>query len=584
MRQKHVIKRGTRYQFVCRVPQDLKNLFPSPVIYRTLHSDDEKTVRLLVGAEEYHTQKLFMQLRSGMLSKELEKRIVASYLSRGVDRIEGQAMGMGLDKQSESLSPVDVKINRMAEDLFFWDDLTTRVARDGGADPADIAEHKSKLLRAEISVGKRQLSEKSSSKEYSVVPAMAKKIQTELGVRLGEKDQKRLALRLTDADIQLAEAELASIGGDWSQLRALRSNVRNDLATPYFDFTVVLEKYQENFIASKPNVKPGTQSDMSVECRVLLEIIGNISITEVNTMDTVAKLKTALRKYPKNRQQRFGNKPLPVIIRAGKGYEVIALKTANEYIKRLKSVIDYAAKAKMLNASNVVNGELFRLDLAQDEQRSAYGPDDIKRLIDAICTQPLWSHNPDKPERFWVILIALFHGLRLGNIVSLTKANICQTDGGLWVFDLTHGKTKSTVRPVAICDSLLLLGFLEWVEKLDRERLFQDSTKSFSAWYNRDEVRKDGRTTQGFESKYVTTNKKKCLYSLRHTFAGNVFEVTEDFKITSDMLGHSTGGSVTARYTKRTKAETLKEVTDKMQLENIDIDMLETRAVELFIT
>jgi site-specific recombinase XerD len=80
----------------------------------------------------------------------------------------------------------------------------------------------------------------------------------------------------------------------------------------------------------------------------------------------------------------------------------------------------------------------------------------------------------------------------------------------------------------------------------------------------------------------VTTDPKKCLYSIRHSFAGNVFDVTEDFKITSDMMGHSTGRSVTARYTKTTKAETLKEITEKMQLEHIDLDRLEARAKELF--
>gem|GEM_PF-3467558 len=46
MKLQHVIKRGSRYQFVCRIPQDLINLFPSPVIYCTLHSKDEKNVRL----------------------------------------------------------------------------------------------------------------------------------------------------------------------------------------------------------------------------------------------------------------------------------------------------------------------------------------------------------------------------------------------------------------------------------------------------------------------------------------------------------------------------------------------------------
>jgi len=172
-----------------------------------------------------------------------------------------------------------------------------------------------------------------------------------------------------------------------------------------------------------------------------------------------------------------------------------------------------------------------------------------------------------------------------GSVHCHQVTSICQLENGLWVFNLTRGKTKATIRPVAICETLKKLGFLEWVAALPRTKLFQDSEKSFSTWYNRDETNKiTGQRFQGFESRYITEDKKKCLYSIRHTFAGNVFDVTTDFKITSDMMGHSTASSVTARYTKATKAEALKEVTDKMKLEHIDLDRLEARAIELFGT
>ncbi len=69
---------------------------------------------------------------------------------------------------------------------------------------------------------------------------------------------------------------------------------------------------------------------------------------------------------------------------------------------------------------------------------------------------------------------------------------------------------------------------------------------------------------------------------IRHTFAGNVLDVTTDYKVTSDMMGHSTGRSVTARYTKRTKSEALKEVANQMNLDYIDLDRLEARAIDFF--
>jgi len=47
-------------------------------------------------------------------------------------------------------------------------------------------------------------------------------------------------------------------------------------------------------------------------------------------------------------------------------------------------------------------------------------------------------------------------------------------------------------------------------------------------------------------------------------------------------MGHSTEKGVTARYTKLTKAETLKKVNEQMNIDHIDLDLLEARAQELF--
>lgn len=559
----HVIQRGKGYAFVCRVPRDLLHLFPKKTIWKSLKAESAKDARLLAGAEEYRTQQLFMQLRTGMLDKELEKRLIALYLKQGVESLEALATGQttGKDKELEqafkklgTLTGLSPSENRTARAKF-----NTSIAK---AIPGMIADEDTFLVD-------------------NGVDTLAEKLKNNHGIKLTASNKKALALQFLNVDKKLHEAESALLRGEWSLMEALREKVERDLAAPYFDLKTALEKYQGNYLAAKPDVKPGTKADMQVECRVLLEVFGNISVAEFNTMDSVTKLKRILLKYPKNKQQCFGERSIHSILRSEAGYKIIGRKTANEYIKRAKSVVEYANKAKMLSAENVYKGELFKTDIAAEEQRLAYDTEDITRLINALCTQPLWSHKPPKPERFWIILIALFHGFRLGNIVKLTKSDIVQSDKGTWMFVLRFGKTKSTVRRVAICDTLQLLGFLEWVGGLKREKLFQDSSASFSQWYNRHEQRGD-KWFEGFEARHVTKDPKKCLYSLRHSFAGNVFDVTDDYKITADMMGHSTGHSVTSRYTKETKAETLKEITEKMQLEHIDFDRLEARARELF--
>ncbi|GAM09482.1 phage integrase family protein [Geobacter sp. OR-1] len=390
-------------------------------------------------------------------------------------------------------------------------------------------------------------------------------------------DCKALAIEITNADKTIYEIEKARLRGDWKPLELLEEKVARELAAQqYIPLKEVADLYLKRHIESNTNPDMKRAKALEAEVNALLDIFGNTSISEFNTMDSSIKLKSVLKKYPRNKTIVYGDKSIHSIIRTEKNYNTISLTTANKYIKTAKSMVDFALKAHLINTANVYKNETFRSTVAADDQRPAYADADIIRLVDALCTRPLWKYRPAKDERFWIVLIVLFHGMRLDNIVALTKKDICQLDNGLWVFALQKGKRAATRRPVAICDALLLLGFLEWVDSLDRIKLFTDSSKQFSAWYNFSPSK-----ISGFENG-ITDDPRKCLYSLRHSFAGNVYEVAGDIKIAADMLGQSTGGNVTARYVKATKAKALKEISDKMSLDCIDLDKLEARVKELF--
>lgn len=567
----HIVKRGDRYRYVRRVPTDLHEHFPSPTISKSLQTSDRKQARLLATAYEHQAQTLFTNLRTGMLDRATERLVVNLFLKQRIDELDTIATGQAPSKAAAGSVAINEGVIKAREDRQ-GETLSGDVKRTL---QADIALRMAELDRQELATQDPWMYESATRK-------LANTYRKQYNINIPPSQQKSLALQFVNSDRKANEAAAALYRGEWGLYETLKEKVEAELSKPYGMFSDVITLYQEWYRTSKKHVKPGTMDDMVVECRVLLEIIGNRSISSVNTMETIIKLKGVLEKYPKNKLQRFGDASIHTILGKRKDYEVISAKTANEYLKRLKAIIDFAAKAKLVDSVNVVPGEYFKTDKAAEEERAAYDDDDIKRLVDALCTQPLWRYNPPKPERFWVVLIALFHGLRLGNILKLTKEDICQTDKGTWVFRLRTGKTKATVRAVAICDTLVLLGFLDWVDTLKRNKLFQDTGDSFSKWYNRSDRKPDGSVYTGFEGSYVTTDPKKCLYSLRHTFAGNVFDVTTDYKITADMMGHSTGGSVTARYTKRVKAEALKQISDSMRIDHIDLDALERRAIELF--
>ncbi len=133
-----------------------------------------------------------------------------------------------------------------------------------------------------------------------------------------------------------------------------------------------------------------------------------------------------------------------------------------------------------------------------------------------------------------------------------------------------------------IHDCLLLLGFLEWVEHLGRQRLFQDSSRQISAWWNRVDKDKQGNVKHsGFEHAHITQDPTKCLYSLRHYYAGEVYDASQDYKATAEALGHSLSGKVTNGYIGKIRLKSHKELIDKLQFD-VDLDRLEEKAQELF--
>jgi integrase len=581
MRTKHLCKRGSRYIYRCRVPFDLLHNFPSPIIWKNLRTSDKKIALIFFTAVEYRTQQLFMQLRTGMLSKELQKRLVALYQNSFATAIKADATGQVFAGTEKDDTGASVVFDRYVQkDMVVTDEVIRSTMFD--PTPEKILEQRTFVSDYFGQCSKTALPFKDTSAVDQVVQQLSSTLLKSKGIKLSSTECKALALELTNADKTIYEVQSAVLRGEWSPLELLQQKVENELSHPLHDLKKVLTDYHTYYLHKNPHVRPGTKDDVDVECRVLLEILGNISIHEANTVETLTKLKAVLLKFPKNKQQRFGDRSIHSIIKQESGYEVIHRKTANNYLRRLKAVIDFAIKNRWVSHANVVQNEFFKIDSLPEEERLAYTKEDLERLIDALCTKPLWTYGENKDSRFWVILICLFHGLRLGQVVALTKDHLVEVDGAT-CFDLTIDgragvKTKNAADVVPVHWALVLLGFLEWADQQPARKLFNDTSRTLSAWYNRRE------NDTGFEPRYVTKDPRKCLYSTRHNFGGELYDADVDVKIVKEAMGHAPDkGDVTrSRYLKRSKIRKLIASQDKMRLEGIDLDRLEARARELF--
>lgn len=579
MRFFHLIQRSKNFSFVCRVPVDLQHHFPCRTIWISLKTSNKRHAQTLAAVLERNTQLLFTQLRSKMLEPELEKFLISRYLKPDYEIAD-------TDLTSRKVSSKEAK-NIIKQN---HDDMTNCPA-----------EHKIAMLTEEIELIKQQIQQKIPHGATSKIVAECK---AEFGVPITKQEFQTLGIMLQHSFKEFCEAYLQGLNGNMTSFLNQKDNIFEAAKKEYMTFGMLVDKYIEWYRKEKPNLKT-FDSDTVPRAEALKEMIGeNTSIYEANTSDCINKLKGILVKYPTNKNKIFKGIKLTEILRSENDYDIISTETANKYINMIASIIDYAIDELDYDiGANKARHKTFTDNntLASDK-RDEYTEEEIHKLIDAICTKSFGS-TVIVDDRFWIVLIGLFHGFRLGNIVNLTKQHIDVDKDGRHCFNFKEyrpdqAKNSSTRTIYTPIDPILIqIGFLEWVDTLKRHGLFTDSSDKFSKFYNRDEKKKvlvDGElvkktVAQGFEPRYVTDEPGKCFYSTRHTFINVACAANIDDRITKAMSGHAQNSKDihNSVYLKQIKTKTIATNQEKLndefiQVIGIDVARLRNRAIELF--
>ncbi|TWJ13683.1 DUF6538 domain-containing protein [Geobacter argillaceus] len=82
MSRHHLSCSSGYYYYRIKIPVDLKHLFPSTIIKKSLKTTDVKAARCLAVGMEYKVQQTFTMLRTGMLTDDLIRGLVAELYPR----------------------------------------------------------------------------------------------------------------------------------------------------------------------------------------------------------------------------------------------------------------------------------------------------------------------------------------------------------------------------------------------------------------------------------------------------------------------------------------------------------------------
>jgi integrase len=234
----------------------------------------------------------------------------------------------------------------------------------------------------------------------------------------------------------------------------------------------------------------------------------------------------------------------------------ISTTTVNNHLAFVIAFMNWARKHGYIVENYFEDLKIAKPKKASDE-RKPFSIWDLKKIFNP---KTYLEETKGYDFRYWVPLLALFTGGRLGELTQLHKSDIVKKEG-LWCTHITEDggttenpkklKNKSSERLVPVHPQLIELGFIDYVQqqKKNKEtvRLFPELTFNKADYFSR----RCGRWFNQFylRKKLEIDDPLKTFHSLRHTVGNGLKQKKILESYISELLGHSSGDTMSfGRY------------------------------------
>lgn len=184
-----------------------------------------------------------------------------------------------------------------------------------------------------------------------------------------------------------------------------------------------------------------------------------------------------------------------------------------------------------------------------------------------MCKLVEWALKQPEGWQKWVILLLAYTGARRGEIAKLEKSQIKYDDDSkrhyILIAEGGQGKTENATRQVVIHENLIEWGFLDFVKKQTREKIFYEVSSTNMAKIGK--IFADVRESLGIP--YLDDyGQRRILHSIRHSvcttaLAGWVSNLAH----LQQTVGHEKSAGITKRYLHTFPLQTICYVIDGIE-------------------
>jgi integrase len=220
-------------------------------------------------------------------------------------------------------------------------------------------------------------------------------------------------------------------------------------------------------------------------------------------------------------------------------------RTLNRYTSALSAVWTWADRRGHFEGRNPFKGQW------RDQGKgTGYRQFDVEELNKLFAAPLLRETERIRPARYtfqtamaWVPLVALFSGMRSGEICQLNKGDVIRKNG-VWAFRVSaegegqYLKTEAAARLVPIHSELIACGFLEYWKALPSGQL----------WPALRPGGPDGKMNDYFTKRFVAYRRSCGVTGERksfHSFRKNAAQALKNARVTpaeiAELIGHEQG-------------------------------------------
>lgn len=316
--------------------------------------------------------------------------------------------------------------------------------------------------------------------------------------------------------------------------------------------------------------------------RALLQILGDPTMDQI-TRSELAQFKDLAQQLPVRWEHMYPGVPIAEIVAKEHRGRKLRPGSVNGYLAIAHTFFEWAYIHGYI-ASNPARKLKIRVKDRVRDQRSRLYATDLRQIFEeslyfsrASAPSAIGARkvDPGVYHLFWIPLIALFSGMRAGEVVGLERQDICREDG-VWCFRVRSNgfrdvKSRSANRSIPIHPSLIKMGLVSSITR-------QDFGPRQNIWPN---LSKNSQNCAGAFTRIWSKYRKdsgiydahKTFHSFRHTFIHALADVDSHVDVVAEIAGHSMKSEFYGRYRKRPDVkrllQTVRRVTFPCEMDHL---------------